>query len=222
MMTYPQQQQPGPQWQPPAGYGYYYPPAQRPGSPPARFGALAWTSLILGIVGVIGSPIIFLNNLTAVVAAVGVVLGVIALFGTRKVLAAIGVALCVAGIAFTVAAQGAAVEELDEAFGGSSPDTMGDASVQGCEVVDEGYGLVSAQAIVTITNNTDEAQSYFVTISVDDDTGARVGEILASSTALGPDQSTTLSGMDASGFVNENVEPGPVDCQVASVDRYPF
>jgi hypothetical protein len=80
---------------------------------PARFGALAWTALILGIVGVVGSPIIIFNNLTAIAAFVGLVLGAIALFGTRKVLALIGVALCVAAITFTVLAQQSAVEKLD-------------------------------------------------------------------------------------------------------------
>ncbi|UJW30004.1 hypothetical protein L3Q67_32980 [Saccharothrix sp. AJ9571] len=51
-------------------------PAQAPlpQTKPAKFAALVWASLILGIVGVVGSPIIFLNNLTAVAAAVGLVL----------------------------------------------------------------------------------------------------------------------------------------------------
>lgn len=87
---------------------------------PAKFGALAWTALILGIVGVVGSPIIIFNNLTAIAAIVGLVLGVIALFGTRKILAAIGVVLCVAAISFTVLAQKAAVEELDKIFDGTT------------------------------------------------------------------------------------------------------
>ncbi|EHR49955.1 hypothetical protein SacmaDRAFT_1685 [Saccharomonospora marina XMU15] len=80
---------------------------------PAKFGGLAWSALILGIVGIVGSPIIIFNNITAIAAGVGVVLGIIALFGTRKVLAGIGTALCVGAIAITVAAQQAAVEELD-------------------------------------------------------------------------------------------------------------
>lgn len=91
----------------------YAPPPVAP-QKPARFGALAWTALILGIVGVVGSPLIIFNNLTVIAAFVGLVLGVIALFGTRKILAAVGVVLCVAAIAFTVLAQQAAVEELDK------------------------------------------------------------------------------------------------------------
>ncbi|WP_330269999.1 hypothetical protein OG205_21975 [Lentzea sp. NBC_00516] len=95
----------------------YAPPPAAP-QKPTRFGALAWAAVILGIVGVVGSWVIFLNNLTAIAAFVGIVLGVIALFGTRKVLAAIGVVLCVLAIVFTVVAQQAAVEELDKIFNG--------------------------------------------------------------------------------------------------------
>ncbi|GAB2839696.1 hypothetical protein [Lentzea nigeriaca] len=91
----------------------YAPPPVAPPKP-TRFGALAWTALILGIVGVVGSPIIIFNNLTAIAAFVGLVLGIIALFGTRKILAAIGVVLCVLAIVFTVVAQQAAVKELDK------------------------------------------------------------------------------------------------------------
>lgn len=91
----------------------YAPPPVAP-QKPTRFGALAWTALILGIVGVVCSWVIFLNNLTAIAAFIGIVLGVIALFGTRKTLAAIGVVLCVAAIVFTVLAQQAAVNELDK------------------------------------------------------------------------------------------------------------
>lgn len=85
---------------------------------PTRFGALAWTAVILGIVGVVCSWVIFLNNLTAIAAFVGVVLGVIALFGTRKILASVGIVLCVLAIVFTVVAQQATVEELDKILDG--------------------------------------------------------------------------------------------------------
>ncbi|MEU3647498.1 hypothetical protein AB0E59_29220 [Lentzea sp. NPDC034063] len=95
---------------------YAPPPAAPP--KPTRFGALAWTAVILGIVGIVSSWVIFFNNLTAVAAFVGIVLGVIALFGTRKVLAAVGVVLCVLAIVLTVVAQQAAVKELDKIFNG--------------------------------------------------------------------------------------------------------
>jgi hypothetical protein len=97
----------------------YAPPPVAP-QKPTRFGALAWTAVILGIVGVVSSWVIFFNNLTAVAAFVGIVLGVIALFGTRKILAAIGVVLCVLAITFTVLAQQAASEELDKILDGTT------------------------------------------------------------------------------------------------------
>ncbi len=105
-MTYPQQQAP-------------YPQSPMPHTR-TKFGALAWTALILGIVGIVGSPIIFLNNLTAVAAFVGLVLGVIALFGSKKVLAAIGVVLCVAAVAITVSVQNSTAEKFDEIFTGTA------------------------------------------------------------------------------------------------------
>ncbi|GAA3842489.1 hypothetical protein GCM10022243_06130 [Saccharothrix violaceirubra] len=87
---------------------------------PQRFGALAWTALILGIVGLMGSPIIFFNNLTAIAAGVGVILGVIAFFGTKKILAAIGTILCVGAIVVTVSVQSTFVEKLDEIVQGTT------------------------------------------------------------------------------------------------------
>ncbi len=103
------------------------PPAPQQAAPvPPKFGGLAWTALILGIVGVLGSWIPLLNNVTAVAAGVGFVLGVIALFGTKKVIAAIGVLLCVLAIVFTVIAQNAFVKAIDDAVNGpSSSDAAG-------------------------------------------------------------------------------------------------
>lgn len=97
-------------------------PQPGPQAPPrTRFAALAWTSLILGIVGIVGSPILIFNNLTAIAAAVGVILGVIALFGSKKILAGIGVVLCIVAIVLTVIVQGNAVEEI---FGSTNEGTV--------------------------------------------------------------------------------------------------
>lgn len=95
-----------------------------PATKPRKFAGLAWSALILGIVGVVGSPIILFNNLTAIAAMVGVVLGVIALFGTRKIVAGIGVGLSVAAVAFTVIAQQAVTEQI---FGTTNNGAVSDA-----------------------------------------------------------------------------------------------
>lgn len=94
------------------------PAAQAP--KPTRFGGLAWTALIIGIVGLVFSLIPLLNIVSALAAAVGIILGIIAFFGTRKIVAVIGVVLCIAAIAATVAVNGKAAEELDKAIGGSA------------------------------------------------------------------------------------------------------
>ncbi|TWH20358.1 hypothetical protein [Prauserella rugosa] len=80
---------------------------------PPKFVALAWAGLILGIVGVVGSPVIIVNNITAIAAAVGFVLGLIGFFGTRKIVAGIGVVLCAAAVVITVLVQKNVVDELD-------------------------------------------------------------------------------------------------------------
>ncbi|WP_033290309.1 hypothetical protein [Amycolatopsis jejuensis] len=68
----------------------------------ARFVALAWASVVFGVVGVVGSPVVFLDDLAAVA---GFTLGVIGLFGSRKVLAGVGMVLSVAAVVITVLAQ---------------------------------------------------------------------------------------------------------------------
>jgi hypothetical protein len=98
---------------------------------------------------------------------------------------------------------------------------MDDITVSGCEVVSE-YGYTSTEATVEITNSTDEAQSYWATISVNDDSGARVGEIYAGANSLAPGQSVTLSGMDATGTAHSDAQPGPAECAVAAVDRFSY
>ncbi|WP_190817060.1 DUF4190 domain-containing protein [Saccharopolyspora pogona] len=105
-----------------------YQQAPQPYAPPkkAKFGGLAVAALVLGIVGVVGSIIPILNNLTALTALVGLVLGVLAIFGTKKVMASISSALCVLAIVLTVVFQGIMVRELDKALGngnGSSETT---------------------------------------------------------------------------------------------------
>lgn len=82
-----------------AGQPFYPPPA--PTTAPAKFNGLAWSSLILGIVGVVFSAVPILDIFTMLAAIVGIVLGGIALFGSRKILAASGTVLCVLAVVFT-------------------------------------------------------------------------------------------------------------------------
>jgi hypothetical protein len=94
---------PDSRWHLPVEQPSYAPPpfAARPG----KFAGLAWSSLILGIVGVVFSPMPIINNVSAMIAVVGMILAFIALFGSRKLLAGIGIGLCVLAIVFTIIKQ---------------------------------------------------------------------------------------------------------------------
>jgi hypothetical protein len=191
---------------------------QTPAARPAKFVGLAWSSLILGIVGVVFSPLPIINNVSALIAVVGIILALIALFGSRKILAGSGAALCTLAIVFTVAKQNHDVAALDKAFG-HDPVAVKDVAVSGCSVTSE-YGLASTHATVKITNSTDRTQSYMATISVNDTNGARIGEINTSSNSLAAGQSVTLTGVAASGTAGTGAQPGPATCVVTNVNRF--
>lgn len=207
-------------------------PAGHPSEPSApifvrrkRFEALAWAALVLGIVGIIGgvagalvgSAIAVLKYLTIGLAAVGALLGVIGVFGTRKVLAGIGTVLCVGAVAVAMTAQVAEAPASDNPLGGENA-AAEDVALRGCALVAQD-GVVKAEATIEITNRTDKRQSYNINVTVNDQAGPRVGEINAIATAVAPGQSVTLSGATASGTVTGRAQPGPADCRIASVNR---
>lgn len=77
---------------------------------PAGF---AISALVLGIVGVVLSPMPIINNFTAVGAVVGIVLGFIGIWKSWQWTSAIGVVLCGAAIVLTLYAQQKLSDELD-------------------------------------------------------------------------------------------------------------
>jgi hypothetical protein len=81
--------------------------------PPA---ALAISSLVLGLVGVLLSFLPIVNNVTAAGALVGVVLGFVGIWRSRQVMSAFGVVLCGAAVALTLVAQTTFGDRLDELF----------------------------------------------------------------------------------------------------------
>lgn len=92
-------------------------PASLSGSTSVKSGFVAWSALVLGAVGVLGSPVLALNKATALAAAVGLILGILALFGARPVLAFAAVILAVAAMVFTVGAREPAFEEFHRIIG---------------------------------------------------------------------------------------------------------
>ena len=188
-----------------------------------RFEALAWAALVLGIVGIIagvagavvGSSIVGLEYLTIGLAAAGALLGVIGLFGTRKVLAGIGTVLCAGAIVVAMTAQ-VAEPPGGNPLGGDA--AAQDVALRDCALVSQD-GAVKAEATIEITNRTDKRQSYNINVTVNDRGGPRVGEIYAIATDVAPGQSVVLSGAQASGTVSGQAQPGPADCRIATVNR---
>lgn len=84
---------------------------------PARFGGLAVASLVLGIVGLCLSIIPVVNIVAIIAAVVGVILGAVAIAGTRKVMAIISVGLCVVACIVAVVVNAALVKAVDEQVG---------------------------------------------------------------------------------------------------------
>lgn len=95
-------------------------------------------------------------------------------------------------------------------------DAAKDVRIDTCGVETNTFGTQS-KVRVTITNHTGRAQSYFVTVAINDTSGStRYGEATAVTNSLGAGQSTAL---DAVGFPGK--PPGAFTCSVARVDRLP-
>lgn len=137
-------------------------------------------------------------------------------------LATAGLILGYIGVAFVVllivifAAAGSAAGPAT-GFGSSltAPATsaaMSDVSVTECGGSDGPMGL--SNVAVKITNSTDRVQSYFVTVSVNDAAGNRLGEANGASNSVAPGQSAAadLLGVGAEGVAS---------CVVANVTRFP-
>lgn len=70
-----------------------------------KFRTLTIIGFVFACIGVAGIPIPILNNMTAIFAGVGLVLGLVGLFGSKKIMAAFAVVLAVGGVAGTIAIQ---------------------------------------------------------------------------------------------------------------------
>lgn len=88
-------------------------PAYSGPTKPAMTG-FAVTSLVLGIVGVVLSPVPILNNLSIAGAVVGLVLGLIAVVRSGRWMAVFGFGLSLAGIIIALVMQARWSQEMDE------------------------------------------------------------------------------------------------------------
>jgi hypothetical protein len=119
------------------------------------------------------------------------------------------------------ALAGCNVETTDEpgssvTEGGSEQEQSGggagaDVTVNSCERGE--FGQITAR--LSITNSTDSAKSYIVTVSADGPDGTRVAELNAASNAVQPGQTANV---EALGSATE--PPEGLTCTVVSVDRF--
>ena len=110
------------QYGPPNGPPYGYPEAQPPyGAPPKKGAGLAIASMVLGIIALLLSWIPIINNVAAVLAVVGLGLGIPALIWARRGthggtgMAITGLVTSVLAIVLVIATQLLFVKALDEA-----------------------------------------------------------------------------------------------------------
>lgn len=133
-------------------------------------------------------------------------------------LATAGLAISYVGVAFFAllmvifaASAGSANGSLTGASLPATSAAMSDVSVTECG--NDGP-LGWSSATVKITNSTDRVQSYFVTVSVNDAAGNRLGEANGASNSVAPGQSATTELLGGAAY-------GIASCTVANVNRIP-
>lgn len=193
------------------------------GAPAPRGNAMAVTGFVIALVGFLLCLIPVVNFFAIVLCVVGFALAIVGLVkagkgAPRKGLAIAGIVLAVLGsvggavsaIVYGVMAD-AAVQSLDEASDDLDKMT-GDATEQvladevsveiGDFAVDEDeYGLVTTALPVTLTNTSEETQSFDVTIEAVDESGNRITNDVAYVSELRAGQSDEV---DLFQFVEEN------------------
>jgi hypothetical protein len=173
------------------------------------------TALVLGIIGLVFSWVPVFGLLLGILAVVFGVLGYIRARGGMAIAGAVlGSITVVIGI-IVIAALGSAASTVSKDRPGGpvgflpTNDAINDVVVTKCGGDDQ-FGL--SKVTVRITNPTDRVQSYLVTASINDASGARLAEANGASNAVAPGQTATaeLMGTAADGAVN---------CTVARVVR---
>ena len=177
-----------------------------------KMSALGITSLVLGIIGLIGSWIPILNNASFFIALFGVLFGVIGLItiarskGAKggKGLTIVATLISVAAIVVVLATQsiyGKAAAEvsksLDKAAGNATEEILNkDVTVDFGDftVEEETYGSYISRTgylSVTVTNLNSETKSYSVQIEALDSNGTRIQDDYAYANNLASGQSST-------------------------------
>lgn len=173
---------------------------------------LAIAGLVLGIVAAATSFLPIINNGSFILAIVGLILSIVGLMGIRKGtksgkgMAIAGLVLCLVAGAVVLASQAiysaaidSAVEQTNQSLGKMTGDATDDILGTDVDVVlgdlsisKDGYGFVTSELPVTVTNLLDEQTTYWIQIEAVDATGARITDDTVYVNDLGANQSTKL------------------------------
>ena len=173
--------------------------------PPAKSG-MAIAALVLGIIALLTSFLPIINNLSMILAVLGVVFGFVGVFGIKRGkksgmgLAVASLVICVLSIAVVMATQAAFSNALDEATNPTvaTDSATTDASSQSSDTAsaDDAQYVISgeeldtsnsydAQIVGTLTNNSGKDLSYVqVEYTVHDADGNQIGTALANTNSL--------------------------------------
>lgn len=176
-------------------------------SPAKGMSGMGVAALVLGIVGIVGSWIPILNNISAFIAALGVIFGIIGIVSIArsngqkggKGIAIAGTIVSVVAIIVVLATQSlygkaldSASDSLDKATGEATEEILGtDVTVDFASyaVESKDYGSQGSLA-VTVTNKADAAKSYTVHFEAVDASGTRIQDDYVYANSLGVGQST--------------------------------
>jgi len=181
---------------------------------PRRGNAMAITGFVVAAVSLVLCFLPIINNFAFFLALVGLVFGIIGLVRTRKGASRKGLAVAAvivsvvsgAGVLVSQAVYGAMADSVSQSLDDVSGDLdkmSGDATEQvlaedvSVEIGDytatkNEYGMVTTSLPVTLTNTSDETQSFDVTVEAVDDEGNRVADDVAYVSELRAGQSETV------------------------------
>ncbi|MFI2103952.1 FxLYD domain-containing protein [Isoptericola sp. NPDC019693] len=176
---------------------------------------MAITGFVIAVVALVLCFVPIINNFAFFLALVGLVFGIIGLVKTRKgaprkgiaiasiivaVIAGIGV---VASQAFYSNALDSVSADLDKISGDATEQVLADdvtVEIGDFTADEDEYGLATTALPVTLTNTSDETQSYDVTVEAVDESGQRIAEDVAYVSDLRAGQSQQV---DVFQFVEE-------------------
>lgn len=186
---------------------------------------LGVTALVLGIVGIVGSWIPILNNVSAFIAALGAIFGIIAIIvisrskGTKggKGIAIAGTIVSVVAIVVVLATQSmygkaldSASESLNKATGSATEEILNkdvtvDFGTYTVNAKDYGSGVTSKEGYlaVTVKNLTSESKSYSIQMEAVDASGNRIedGYVYVNNLAAGQSKTENVF----QGFTDESI-----------------